>query len=137
MKQFEDYVLIVRSSLTDVEASMASMDSQALGCPVITVNSPQIALDKAKAAPPHLVILSGKDSSDAWLSQMARQIRQGVQSESIVIVAITDSTDLSWPSDEDTSAIDGMFVEPLSLDILSTLNESAITKRRWLQTIYG
>ena len=138
--EVEDYVLVVRapykdSSLTQAVVSGATSLSQAspgLGCPIITVTSPYQALAKAQADPPHLVILSGENSY-AWSPQMARQIRARVPAESIMIVAITESVDFSWLPEEDATAIDGILVEPLSADILSALNESAITKRRCLQ----
>lgn len=131
MTQSKDYVLVVRRPSRDL--SVTQIIAQTLGCPVVTVTSPWQALATAQADPPHLVILSGEDSY-AWSPQMARQIRQHVQSESIVIVAITESIDLSWLPKEEATAIDGIFVEPLSADILNALNESAITKKRCLQT---
>lgn len=136
----EDYVLVVRAPSRDLSVTQAMSSSpissspidSVLGCPIVTVTSPRQALAKAQAAPPHLMILSGKDSY-AWSPQMARQIRAHVPAEAIMIVAITESIDFSWLPKEDTMAIDGILVEPLSAEILSTLNESAMTKRRCLQ----
>lgn len=132
MKPSKDYVLVVRPSSQGISATPTI--AQTLSCPVITVSSPRQALAKAQADPPYLVILSGENSC-AWSSQMAHQIRARVRSASVVIVAITNSIDLSWEPKEETTAIDGFFVEPLSADILSTLNESAITKKRCYQPV--
>ena len=130
MKQSKDYVLVVQPPSGGLSTTQVIAPN--LSCPVITVTSSRQALAQAQADPPHLVILSGEDDG-VWPSQIARQIRQRVQAQSIVIVAITDSTDLIWRSEEGTAAIDGILVEPLSADILNALNESAITKKRCYQ----
>jgi DNA-binding NarL/FixJ family response regulator len=105
---------------------------QTLCCPVVVVDSPEKAVAQAQVEHPYLVILSG-DSNQSWSPQVARQIRQTIQPEGVVIVALTDSSELSWAAKPDGSEIDGFFVKPLSVDILSALNESAIAKKQCLQ----
>ncbi|MEL7223738.1 MAG: hypothetical protein AAF810_04255 [Cyanobacteria bacterium P01_D01_bin.36] len=108
--------------------------AKTLSCPVVTINSPLQALALAQADPPHLVILSG-DDGHTWSAQIARKIKQNMQHEGIVIVAITASSDRSWQSTSDSAEIDGFFVEPVSADVLSSLNESAITKKHCFHTV--
>lgn len=131
MKDSQNYVLVVGAPSRKLPETKSF--AQTLSCPVVTITSPVQALAIAQAAPPHLVILSG-DDGQTWSPQIARQIKQSVQPESIVIVAITVSSERSWQATEDNTEIDGFFVEPLSADILSTLNESAITKKECFQT---
>jgi len=134
MKNSQNYVLVVGAPARKLPETKNF--AQTLSCPVVTITSPTQALALAQADPPHLVILSG-DDGQTWSPQIARQIKQSVQPEGIVIVAITASSDRSWPSIEDSAEIDGFFVEPLSADILSTLNESAMTKRECLHEAYA
>lgn len=132
MKDSQNYVLVVGAPSRKLPETQDL--AQKLSCPVVTITSPVQALALAQADPPHLVILSG-DDGQTWSPQIARQIKQSVQPEGIVIVAVTASSERSWQPKEDSSEIDGFFVEPLSADILSTLNESAITKKECLHAV--
>ena len=132
MKDSQNYVLVIGAPSTKLPETRKL--SQTLSCPVVTITSPVQALALAQADPPHLVILSG-DDSQTWSPQIARQIKQSVQPEGIVIVAITASSERSWQAPENNTEIDGFFVEPLSDDVWSTLNESAITKKKCLHAV--
>ena len=132
MKQSQNYVLIVGDP-SGAPLATESM-SQTLSCPVIAATSPTQALALAQSAPPHLVILSGDDGI-TWSHSIVRQLRKSIQTNSVMIVAVTGSSEPSWLPREDNPEIDGFFVEPISADVLSTLNESAITKKRCLQLV--
>ncbi|MEL7332511.1 MAG: hypothetical protein AAFN12_09680 [Cyanobacteria bacterium J06560_2] len=131
MKPLQDYVLVVNPPS---KALATQRLAKTLSCPVVTIASPTQALDLAKSAPPYLVILSG-DDDQAWSSRIARQIRQQVQPESVLIVALTESSNCSWQPNEDNAGIDGFLVEPISAEVLDTLNESAITQKRCLHPV--
>ena len=132
MKDSQNYVLVVGAPSRKLPETKDL--AQTLSCPVVTITSPLQALALAQADPPPLVILSG-DDGQTWSPQIARQIKQSVQPEGIVIVAITTSSERSWQSTENSSEIDGFFVEPMSADILSTLNESAMTKKECFHAV--
>ncbi|MEM9091999.1 MAG: hypothetical protein AAGC93_25095 [Cyanobacteria bacterium P01_F01_bin.53] len=128
MKQSSGYILVIGQPLRHLPKSPSTEN---LYTPVVTATSPEQAIAKAQAEHPHLVIISGDPHQD-WSPQVARQIRQSVQPEGVVIVALTESSDLSWSNTTESSEIDGVFVKPLSADVLSSLNESAIAKKRCL-----
>lgn len=140
MNVSQNYILIVGQPPKLAERSTPSSTlssaltstlgtAQALHCPVVITHSPEQAIAKAQSDHPYLVILSG-DASQTWSPQVARQIRQSVQPEGVVIVALTQSSEQSWNPIEDSTEIDGFFVEPLSVDVLSALNASAILRHR-------
>ena len=130
MKQSSGYILVIGQPLMNLTTSPSTEN---IYTPVVTATSPEQAVEKAQAEHPHLVIISG-DTHQDWSPQVARQIRQSVQPEGVVIVALTESSDLSWPIATESTEIDGVFVKPLSADVLSSLNESAIAKQRCLQS---
>lgn len=128
MKQSPGYILVIGQPLMNLTTS----PTENLYTPVVTATDPEQAVAKAQAEHPHLVIISG-DTHQDWSPQVARQIRQSVQPEEVVIVSLTESSDLSWSTATESPEIDGVFVKPLSADVLSSLNESAIAKQRCLQ----
>ena len=142
MKQSQDYILVIGQPLLALPGLSASVSQPramttaalqpALDYPVIAVDSPSQAIAQARAEHPYLVILAG-DDCQARSPHVVRQIRQSVQPEEVVIVALTESSELSWPdpkgNDEAQADIDGFFVAPLSADVLSALNESAIAQK--------
>ena len=132
MHHSQTYVLIIGQPSQDLPS--AELMAQMLRCPVVTMTSPIQALALAQSDPPHLIILPG-DNGLIQSHRIARQLRKRIQPEPVVIVAITAASEPSWQRDEDNPEIDGFFVEPLSADVLSTLNESAITKKRCLQMV--
>ncbi|MEL6470965.1 MAG: hypothetical protein AAFQ74_14650 [Cyanobacteria bacterium J06623_4] len=136
----QDYILVIGQSSREMLSAAPAVSraiTQALNCPVVTTTSPSQAIETAQTNPPYLVILSD-DDGQTWTPNIARQIRQSVGSRSVVIVALTSSSECSWPlsDDGDTHAgIDGFFVEPMSSDILYALHESAIAKKQCSQPI--
>lgn len=118
----------------DTDLQGAEAIARILRCPVSIATSPEQAVAQAQIEHPYLVILSG-DVCPKWFLQVARQIRQSVQPERVVIVSLTDSSELSWMPTEASSDIDGFFVKPMSTDVLTALNESAIAKQIFLQPI--
>ena len=129
----QDYILVIGQSAKSIkEQSAATVIAQELNCPVVSIASPWQAIAKAQANPPYLVILSG-DEGQTWAPQTAREIKQSVQSQGVVVVALTTSSEHSWADDAERAEIDGYFVEPMSADVLSALNESAIAKKKCLQ----
>lgn len=121
----------LRGSLQSVAADPNAL-SQSLHCPVVVTDSAEQAVAKAQEHHPHLVILSGNASKD-WSPQIVQAIRQSVQPEEVVIVSLSKSSEFSWMPESSSSEIDGFFVEPLSVDVLSALNQSAIAKKECLQ----
>jgi DNA-binding NarL/FixJ family response regulator len=130
MEPSADYILVIGRPSHGLQNTFQNA-TQTLPCPVVVANSPDQAIAQAQADHPHLVILSG-DHDQTWSPRIARQIRQSVQPEGVVIVALTQSSELSWHPRTNSADIDGFFVEPLSVDILSSLAESAIAKKKYL-----
>ncbi len=123
----QDYVLIIGQMPGDLQ------NNEIIRCPMVIADSPEMAIATAQANPPYLVILSG-ENSQTWSSpRVAQQIRQSVQPEAIVIVSLNESSDLIWEPQIGSPEIDGFFVTPMSTDVLSSLNESAMAKQKCLQ----
>lgn len=131
MESSQDYILVVGPLTKEMAAAKAI--AQALNCSVVTIASPWQAVAEAQNHPPYLVILLG-DEGQTWSPQIAREIRQSVEPERIVIVALTTSSVPSWQCQESSAEIDGFFVEPISLDVMNTLRDSAIAKKQ-LQSV--
>ncbi|MEL6159099.1 MAG: hypothetical protein AAFQ40_13280 [Cyanobacteria bacterium J06623_5] len=140
MEYSQDYILVIGQSSREMLSAAPAVSqtiTQALNCPVVTMTSPVQAVEKAQVNPPYLVILSD-DDGQTWTPNIARQIRQSVGSRSVVIVALTTSSECSWPlsdNSETHAGIDGFLVEPMSSDILCALHESAIAKKHCLQSM--
>jgi DNA-binding NarL/FixJ family response regulator len=132
MNPSTDYILVVGQPSNGLQNTFQA-STQAIRCPVVITNSPDQAIAQAQSDHPYLVILSG-DTNQSWSPQIARRIRQSIQPEGVVIVALTQSSELSWHPHAESTDIDGFFVEPLSADILSTLTESAIAKKKYLHS---
>ncbi|MEL7350763.1 MAG: hypothetical protein AAF171_25390 [Cyanobacteria bacterium P01_A01_bin.116] len=141
MKQSPGYILVIGKPLTAQTTGQTSghnigppnaQTSPAVPAAIVTA-SPEQAVAQAKEAHPYLVILSG-DARQSWSPQIARQIRRSLAPEGVVIVALNESSELSWKAEEDNTAIDGFFVQPLGADILSALHTSAVAKQRYLAT---
>ncbi|MEL7142822.1 MAG: hypothetical protein AAGM27_06455 [Cyanobacteria bacterium J06554_3] len=126
----QDYILVIGQPSKELAAAKAI--AQTLNCSVVSISSPRQAIAKAQANPPYLVILSG-DDRQTWSPQTARQIKQSLPSEGIVIVALTESSEPSWTSHPNSAEIDGFFVAPISVDVLSSLHDAAIAKKQCLQ----
>ncbi len=130
MNPSKDYILVIGQPSNGLQSTFQEA-TQAIHCPVVITQSPDQAIAQAQAEHPYLVILSG-DTHQTWSPHVARRIRQSIQPEGVVIVALTQSSELSWNPHLESPDIDGFFVEPLSADVLSTLTESAIAKKKYL-----
>ena len=129
--QSQDYILVVDPT-SDRDYRNMERYGKRLHCPIVVAASPAQALTTAQRDHPYLLILAG-NAVQQWSPQMAQQIRQSVQPFGLVIVAITDSSELSWASEPTETGLDGFFVEPISPTVLNALNESAIAKHRFCQ----
>lgn len=127
----QDHILVVGHTLDRDREDMESYGKR-LHCPMVVADSPAQAIASAQLDHPYLVILSG-ELMQQWSPQMVAQLRQSVQPKGVVIVAITDSSELSWEVEPQDTGLDGLFVEPISATVLDALNESAIAKHKYLK----
>jgi AmiR/NasT family two-component response regulator len=95
--------------------------------PVFVANSTAQAVTRVSQGAPCLVILVG-NNFQAWSQPLVHQLRQYSCSPDMTIVALTDSTSPQWNYSEDTPGVDGLLVQPLSMDILRSLVESAFAR---------
>lgn len=123
----------------DITQNSAASIAKALRCPVFIAETFEEAIAKATTDHPYLILLSG-NSRQTWSPQLIRQLRQSVEPSGVMIVALTPSSDLNWHLKSEITEIteitdiDGCFIEPMSFDVLSALNESAIAQKKYLQT---
>ncbi|HSM83170.1 MAG TPA: hypothetical protein VLS96_15880 [Nodosilinea sp.] len=96
--------------------------------PVFVASSTEQAVSRVNQGIPCLVILVGNNFKD-WSQPLVRQLRQHHQAPDMTIVALTDSASPQWNYSEDTPGLDGLLVQPLSVDILRSLVESAFARR--------
>ncbi|MBE9108325.1 hypothetical protein IQ273_02665 [Nodosilinea sp. LEGE 07298] len=95
--------------------------------PVFVASSTEQAVNRVSQGAPCLVILVG-NNFQAWSQPLVKQLRQYSHSPDMTIVALTDSTSPQWNYSEDTPGVDGLLVQPLSMDILRSLVESAFAR---------
>jgi CheY-like chemotaxis protein len=95
--------------------------------PVYVANSTEQAVSRVNEGVPCLVILVGNNFQD-WSQPLVNQLRQQDQAPDLTIVALTDSASPQWDYSEDTPGLDGLLVQPLSMDILRSLVESAFAR---------
>lgn len=95
--------------------------------PVFVANSTEQAVTRVNQGAPCLVILVGNNFQD-WSQPLVSQLRQHDRAPDMTIVALTDSASPQWNYSEDTPGLDGLLVQPLSMDILRSLVESAFAR---------
>lgn len=95
--------------------------------PVFVASSTEQAVSRVNQGVPSLVILVGNNFQD-WSQPLVNQLRQHDQSPDMTIVALTDSASPQWNYSEDTPGLDGLLVQPLSMEILRSLVESAFAR---------
>lgn len=95
--------------------------------PVFVASSAEQAVTRVNQGAPCLVILVGNNFQD-WSPPLVNHLRQHGQAPDMTIVALTDSTSPQWNYSEDTPGLDGLLVQPLSMDILRSLVESAFAR---------
>ena len=127
----QGYILLVGHTSDEGHQDIVSYGEQ-LGCAMVVAESPTQAIAIAQRNRPYLVMLSEK-SIQQWSPQIAQQLRQSVQPFGVVIVAVMDSSELSWQNEPTETGLDGFFVEPISSAVLSALNETAIAKHKYAQ----
>jgi DNA-binding NarL/FixJ family response regulator len=98
-----------------------------LRCPVFIAGTVEQALAKAHQTTPYLVILIGDGRN--WSQSLVEQLRQGVSTAKMTIVALTDSTSPRWGHQDENPGLDGFLVKPLSGEVLTSLVESALAKQ--------
>ncbi|MGB3202594.1 MAG: hypothetical protein WBA99_16935, partial [Nodosilinea sp.] len=120
-----DYILVLdpdRLHHDDVQRLKTNLQY-----PVFAASSTEQAVNRVSQGAPRLVILVG-NNFQAWSQPFVNQLRQYCRSLDTTIVALTDSTSPQWNYSEDTPGVDGLLVQPLSLDILRSLVESAFAR---------
>ncbi|TVQ11043.1 MAG: hypothetical protein EA368_06280 [Leptolyngbya sp. DLM2.Bin27] len=95
--------------------------------PVFVASSTEQAVHRVNQGIPSLVILVGNNFQD-WSQPLVNQLRQHDQAPDMTIVALTDSASPQWNYSEDTPGLDGLLVQPLSMEILRSLVESAFAR---------
>lgn len=95
--------------------------------PVFVASSTEQAVTRVSQEPPCLVILVG-NNFQTWSQPLVNQLRQYGHSPDMTIVALTDSASPQWNYSEDTPGVDGLLVQPLSMDIVRSLVESAFAR---------
>lgn len=95
--------------------------------PVFVASSTEQAVTRVNQGAPCLVILVGNNFQD-WSQPLVNQLRQHEQAPDTTIVALTDSTSPQWNYSEDTPGLDGLLVQPLSVEILRSLVASAFAR---------
>lgn len=95
--------------------------------PVFVASSTEQAVSRVNQGVPSLVILVGNNFQD-WSQPLVSQLRQHDQAPDMTIVALTDSASPQWNYSEDTPGLDGLLVQPLSMEILRSLVESAFAR---------
>ncbi|MEA5450338.1 hypothetical protein VB780_17290 [Leptolyngbya sp. CCNP1308] len=125
MTLIRDYILVLdpdRARHDDAHPLEADLQY-----PVFVANSTEQAVTRVSQGAPCLVILVGNNFQD-WSQPLVNQLRQHQQAPDMTIVALTDSTSPQWNYSEDTPGLDGLLVQPLSMDILRSLVESAFAR---------
>ncbi|MBE9136578.1 hypothetical protein IQ254_05080 [Nodosilinea sp. LEGE 07088] len=95
--------------------------------PVFVANSTEQAVSRIHQGAPCLVILVGNHVQD-WSPPLVNRLRQHDQTTDMTIVALTNSASPQWNYSEEIPGLDGLLVQPLSMDILRSLVESAFVR---------
>lgn len=125
MTLIRDYILVLDPEC--VRPDDAHPLEADLQYPVFVASSTEQAVTRVNQGVPCLVILVGNNFQD-WSQPLVKQLRQHEQAPDMTIVALTDSTSPQWNYSEDTPGLDGLLVQPLSIDILRSLVESAFAR---------
>lgn len=95
-------------------------------CPVFVACSADQAVARIEQSSPYLMILSG--SRQNWSPTLVHHLRQRVRPTGVTIVALTEQVDLGQLPTDEHPDLDGIFVKPVSDDVLTSLLESALLK---------
>jgi CheY-like chemotaxis protein len=91
-------------------------------------NSPEQAIAKIEQTAPCLVIVQG----DRWSHNFMCQLRTLANTDSMMVVFLTDFHAPSWLYQDQNPGFDGFLVKPISSDILSSLVQSASARQQCL-----
>lgn len=125
MTLIRDYILVLDPEC-DRHDDAHSLETD-LQYPVFVASSTEQAVTRVNQGAPCLVILVGNNFQD-WSPPLVDHLRQHGQAPDMTIVALTDSTSPQWNYGEETPGLDGLLVQPLSIDILRSLVESAFAR---------
>jgi len=73
--------------------------------------------------PPFLIIVAG--DRHHWPRLQLQELRSQANTHQITLIALTDTNAPSWVYQEENPGFDGFLVNPISIDILSSLIHSA------------
>lgn len=121
----QDYILVLDPERDHCDgANPLEADLQ---YPVFVASSTEQAVTRVAQGAPCLIILMG-NNVQAWSQPLVHQLRQHGHSPDTTIVALTDSASPQWNYTEDLPGLDGLLVQPLNMDILRSLVESAFAR---------
>lgn len=128
MKRSGNYVLVLDQDSGSLQALGSLLDQ--LQCPMIVTRSIDQAMAKTSQSSPYLIILAGGQQS--WVKPLVRKLRNVANhSDYITIVALTDFHASNWLSQEENPDLDGVLVNPIHSDVLTSLVQSA-----WMRQTY-
>jgi CheY-like chemotaxis protein len=128
MKSLQKYVLVLSQQSDDL-GRLKSLLGQ-LRCSVAIAHSEAQAVAQAKQAPPYLVIVANSDR--AWSTALVSQLRSRVPTGNVMIIALTDHYIPRWSHYAENMGFDGVFVKPMSGEVLSSLVQSAWVRQTCL-----
>jgi DNA-binding response OmpR family regulator len=130
MTSFKDYVLI----LDEQQPSSHSDLFFGRDCfSVFVASSFDQAVEKIKQVTPCLVILAGDDRN--WVKAQVHTLRKSTQTHQPTILALTESASPNWEPQEAMPDLDGFLVKPLSQEVLTSLMQSALIKRKYITSL--
>ncbi|MBW4521758.1 MAG: hypothetical protein KME16_18920 [Scytolyngbya sp. HA4215-MV1] len=132
MKITPNYVLILARKSDDL-APLKFLLTR-LSYSVTVATSEEQAISEVTKSIPCLVILTGSYST--WSQPFVTKLRDSTYAHGTTIVALTDCHAPSWLPQEDNPGLDGFLVKPISIDILSSLVQSAFVKQLCCSTSY-
>ena len=128
MKRSQSYVLVLDQDSQNLRSLGSSLSR--LKCSMVVARSIDQAMAKASQLSPYLIILSGNQQN--WSKALVKKLRNVANhSDYITIVAITDFHSSSWLSQEENPDLDGILVNPVNNDVLTSLVQSA-----WMRQAY-
>jgi AmiR/NasT family two-component response regulator len=125
MKITPNYVLILARKSDDLAPLKFLL--RRLSYSVTVATSEEQAISEVMQSIPCLVILTG--SHCAWSQSFVATLRGSTHAYGTTIVALTDCHAPSWLPQEENPGLDGFLVKPISIDILSSLVQSAFVKQ--------
>ena len=94
---------------------------------VAIAGSEEQAIHHVNQRPPFLIILFGDPSH--WSANLLHHFRAYCPDKQVTLVALTDFHTPRWVHQEENPGFDGFFVAPLSLEVATSLVQSAYTRQ--------